>query len=330
MELTEEKIFSAFGLTRQEEPGNPNTDQENNTGAAGEQEGSRGQEPSGVETTTDNQEEPGACTEEIGDEDEDGAEETHLTEGTRPQSKEERRANAARRRQQEQQEAINAAVQQALQQQAQENANAMAAFFQSAGLTNPFTQKPITNMEEFNEWRQAQDEARLEQELKSGKLTRETLAAVIGSALEQTPAMQQFRQTAQQQSQEEAARKQAFERDVENQLAEIRKSDPSIQRLTDLLDKPYSKEFYSAVKRGNNFLDAYYLATRQQANAQAAASAQQRAMNSMRSKEHMRRTSMGNKPGATITPEEERMYRLFNPGASSEEIQKFQNKVKKG
>lgn len=328
MELTEEKIFTAFGLdqTSANNPGVAAPDGQDGTDPAA----SGANEPEHADPADGDESEQEAAAEEDtedGSEDEGAGEENEST----GQSAEERRANAARRRQQERQDEINAAVQRALQQQAQQYAAQQQSFFQQAGLTNPFTKQPITNMEEFQAWKQAQNDARIQQELKTGKLTMETLNQLVGEAVRQTPAVQQAQQlAAQQQAAAEAQERQQFQQDVEAQLAEIRKTDPSITKLADLLARPYSKEFYAAVARGNNFVDAFYLATRSQAAAQAAASAQQRAMNNIRGKDHMKRTNIGGKAGATITPAEERMYRVFNPNASPEQIQAFQNKVKKG
>ena len=341
MELTEEKIFSAFGLdpasannpdaADPEDQGEEQTDPVYPQGTQGERE----PEPAkaATESETDQEENEEEETDEgEKDEEDDGAEADADGAGAPGglQTAEERRANAARRRQQETQAAVNAAVQQALQQQAQQFAAQQQAFFQQAGLTNPFTKQPITNMDEFRAWKQAQEDARIQAELKSGKLTMETLNQMVSEAVQT-----QTRNAAQEAEinrQNAAAQQQAqqFQQDVAAQLAEIRKTDPSIQSVADLLNKPYSNEFYAAVKRGNNYLDAFYLATRNQAAAQAAASARQRTMNSMASKAHMKRTGINGKAGATITPEEEKMYRLFNPNATPEQIQAFQNKTKKG
>lgn len=328
MELTEEKIFTAFGLdqTSANNPGVAAPDGQDGTDPAA----SGANEPEPADPADGGESEQEAAAEDDA-EDGSGDEETEEENEPTGQSAEERRANAARRRQQERQDEINAAVQQALQQQAQQYATQQQAFFRQAQLTNPFTKQPITNMEEFQAWKQAQNDARIQQELKSGKLTVETLNQLVSEAVQQTPAVQQAQQlAAQQQAAAEAQERQRFQQDVEAQLAEIRKTDPSITKLADLLARPYSKEFYAAVARGNNFVDAFYLATRNQAAAQAAASAQQRAMNSVNSKAHMKRTSIGGKAGATITPAEEKMYHVFNPTASPEQIQAFQNKVKKG
>lgn len=62
----------------------------------------------------------------------------------------------------------------------------MDAFFAKAGMKNTVTGKPITTLEEFDAWRADYDAAKLQKDLKAGKLTPEALR----SAVEQTPAIQ--------------------------------------------------------------------------------------------------------------------------------------------
>jgi len=327
MEITEEKLYAAFGLDpkqggkdpdiadqgaeQEETPEDQATDPENESGDA----------DTGAEAEDNAEDEAG---EEAGD-DEDQAEEGAENQ-PEEQTPEQRRANAARRRQAETQAAVNAAVAAALEQRDQQHEQELNTFFQQAGLVNPFTKEPITNMEEFRAWRTEQENQKLQRELQSGKLTQETLNELI----DRHPAMQAAKQ-AQEQEQQAAkqAQEQSFMQDVERQLAEIRKTDPSIQNVSDLMNRAYSKEFYEAVKRGNNFLDAFYLATRGQQVQAAEEAARQSAVNNLTGKKHLKATSIGGRPGATVTAEEREMFRVFNPKATDAEIQKFQNRIKK-
>ena len=322
MELTEEKIYDYFGV-RPESEEQAQDDEPAPEGAAG-QELPAGDAAGQTDPETDGGDSAGEDTEE--DEGTSGSQE-----GGKPeQTAEERRQNAARRRLQEQQAAIDAAVRNAVRKEDEKHAASMAEFFRKAGLSNPYTKQPITSMEEFEQWHRTQSERRMQQELKDGKLTTETIASVI----EQSPALQPIRKLAEQAQQDEQARKQeAFDADVKRQLEEIRQQDPSIREIRDILDKPYGRAFYEAVQRGNNFTDAWYLATRktsaaartdaegagaakaedvQEAMQRAAASASQRTLNNVRNKDHLQRTSFGGKTGAAVTDEEKRMYRLFN------------------
>lgn len=312
MEITEEKLYNAFGLTgeKEREPAEP---------AEPETEPASGDTESQT-ATTESPEEPEENPAEEPEED------PSQDEGE-SQSPEERRENAARRRQAELQTAIQEAVQEALRQREEQYLSEQDLFFRQAGLVNPFTKKPITNMEEFQAWREEQDNQKLQRELQSGKLTKETLNDLI----EKHPAVQAAKQKQQEAEQQaEAQREEAFRRNVEQQLIEIRKTDPSITSISDLMNRPYSQAFYEAVKRGNNFADAFYLATRGQEKEQIAEAARQSAVNNLTGKNHLKPTSFGGKAGATVTAEDRKMYRLFNPDASDEAIQKYQNKYMKG
>ncbi len=317
MEITEDKVYAAFGLNKPEEA----ADGEDNTPA-----GETPAEATGAERT----EEAGAAGAEQDGEtspeeaDGDGGQETGETGSA--QTPEQRRANAARRRQQEQQAAIDAAVRQALAERDKEQAAQMEDFFRRASLSNPITGKPIRSMEDFEAWHRAQEQERIQQELKDGKLTEETLSSLI----ERNPSVQAVRQQAERAQQEAQRQQQAeMEREVERQLAEIRKTDPSIRSVADLMNRPYSQALYALVQRGNNFEEAFYLATRKQKEEATAQAAQQAAVNKLRNKEHLRTTDIGGKAGATVTPEEEKMYRVFNPKATEDEIQRYQNKYRK-
>lgn len=322
MEITEEKLYAAFGL----DPNKGEKDPEPAEQGA-EQNEPEEENDQTMETTEPENESGDADTGDDGTEDGDEGQSEAEEEGSGEQTVEERRANAAKRRQAEQQEAIDAAVKKALEERDEEHRKEMETFFQQAGLVNPFTKEAITDMEGFNAWRKEQDNRRLQNELQTGKLTRETLDQLI----DEHPAVQAAREAQQRESQAaEQASQAEMEREVERQLSEIRKKDPSIKTVADLMNRPYSKEFYAAVQRGNNFLDAFYLATRDQEQAVTAEAARQSAMNNMNGKKHLRATGIGGKAGATVTAEERKMFKLFNPEASDADIQKYQNKYAKG
>lgn len=322
MEITEEKLYAAFGLDPNKGEKDPETAEQ-----GAEQNEPEEENVQAAETTEPENESGDADTGDDEPEDGDEGQSEAEEEESGEQTVEERRANAAKRRQAEQQAAIDAAVKKAMEERDEEHRKEMETFFQQAGLVNPFTKEAITDMEGFNAWRKEQDNRRLQNELQTGKLTKETLNELI----DQHPAVQAAREAQQRESQAaEQASQAEMEREVERQLSEIRKKDPSIKTVADLMNRPYSKEFYAAVQRGNNFLDAFYLATRDQEQAVTAEAARQSAMNNMNGKKHLRATGIGGKAGATVTAEERKMFKLFNPEASDADIQKYQNKYAKG
>lgn len=322
--ITEAEIYEAFGLGAQEqEPADPAADaQEEPAAGAQEQELAAPARRTG-EADTGTQTEPTA-----------GAAETDEDSGTGDggdvMTPEQRRANAARRRQQEQerqQAAMDQAVQAAVNAAEERHKADMERFFAQAGLKNTITGEPITNMEQFDAWNTAFQEAKLQRELKAGKLTQEGLAAAIGNH----PAVKQAQQLAQQQAaaRQEQEKAQARAR-IDAELAEIHKVDASISTLEDLLKAPYGKELYDMTRRGYSIKDAHTLLTRDTLEKATAEAAKQAAINNARGKDHLTATG-GSRGGGNVTVPKDILdtYRAFNPGATDAEIQAHYNKTLK-
>ena len=244
---------------------------------------------------------------------------------------EQRRENAARRRREEQQQAVN----EALAQERERTKGEWKAFFAQANLKNTLTGKPITSKEEFDEWHAAFEAAKLERDLKAGKLTPEGLEQAIrkvtGASPSPAPAGapspaeggKGAEGAAQQNAQDMAAAKARIDAEIQ----EIHKMDPTINAPADLLKMPNAKEFYEYVRRGNTFLDAYYLVNRKKLEAQTAEAAKQQTMNAARSKDHLNATGTSRGGGASSVPTEEmELFHLMNPDASEAEIQAYYNK----
>lgn len=242
------------------------------------------------------------------------------------QSLEQRREAAAARRRAEQQAAIDEAVRRALQEERDRAKVETAAFFKRAQLKNTITGEPITTMEEFDAWEKAFSASRLQRELKEGKLTPESLEAVIA----ENPVVKRAQELIQRQEETaRAAEASAAKARVDAELLEIQKLDPSIRSVEDLLHMPKAKEFYELVQSGNSFLNAFRLANYERLTAQAAEAARQQAQNLTRSKEHLTRTDGQRGGGAvSVPPDELRLFREMNPGASEAEIQAYYNKYK--
>lgn len=333
MELTEQKIFEVMGVKPETPPPAedggkqlPATDtpgQEQQVPPPAES-GEKAREPAA----------PAKAEEEISGDDQDGhpapegkdgepgvpAEES----GEKPgeMSREQRREAAAARRRAEQQAAIDKAV----QEEKDRAKGEMAAFFKRAHLKNTLTGEDITNMEEFDAWEKAFSASRLQRELKEGKLTPESLEAAIA----ENPAVKRAQELIRQQ--EEASKEaeaSAAKARVDAELLEIRKLDPDIRSVEDLLHMPTAKEFYALVQKGNSFLDAFRLANYERLTARVAEAAKQQAQNLSRSKDHLTATT-GQRGGGAISvpPDELRLFREINPGASEADIQTYYNQYK--
>lgn len=334
-EFTEQQVYEALGLGAKEQepaapaPGNQEQEPQANPTAEGAKEQEAAAPASHEETSdqTDSQEPPTREAEVQGGEEQDPPDKAVEGSEEGRQTEEQRKENAARRRRAETQAAIDKAVQEAVNAEKERSKAEMDAFFAAAALKNTMTGKPITCMEEFEEWKRDFDAAKLQRDLKAGKLTPESLQ----KAIEQTPAMKQVQQLAQRQAETERRQDDAAaQARVDAELREIHKLDPSITDVRDLLKMPNAKEFYALVKRGNSFLDAFRLANYERLTAAAAEAARQQAMNNARSKDHLTGSGPQRGQGAAPVPADEMaMFRAINPGATDAEIQAYYNRQKR-
>lgn len=316
--MDENEIFEALGV----EP------------EAGDQGGNE-QEDAVPAAQEENQEAPETqenAGDQGGDQPEDKPEENPVDQPENDaQSEAERRENAARRRRQEQQETVDKAVREAEERMRESFRQERERFYQSAGLKNTFTGEAITSDEQFRAWKSAFDRQRIEEDLGQGKLTPEA----IDQAVANSPAMvrlNEINEKMEAERREAEARQrreadEAFQTKVAEEIAEIHKLDPSVNGVEDLLKLPNADKFQEYVRRGNTFLDAYYLANREEVQRRSAASALRQAQAQAKSKAHLPTAPTPRGPGAVSVPKEDMdIFRLFNPDATEEEIQKYYNR----
>lgn len=328
-EFTEQQVYEALGLGAQgqeaAEPA-PAASEADPTGVQAQEPADPAQEQQPTEGTRTEPPADADAPDEPGDDAVAGTQE-----GKAPLTPEQRRANAAKRREMEQarqQAAIDQAVQAAVKQEQDKQESAMKAFFEKAGLKNTITGEPITNMEQFDAWNQQFNDARLQRELKAGKLTPEGLAAAISNH----PVVQQ----AQQLIASEAAARQAQQTAtakarIDGEIAEIHKLDASIGSLEDLMQTSYWPELYAMTKRGYSIKDAHFLLNHERLEQARVEAARQQGMNNARGKSHMTATTAPRGAGSVSVPAAElALFRQFNPGATDAEIQDYYNRYKKG
>lgn len=329
--ITEAKLYEAFGLTPTEqgeqvqETAEPAADTRGDAGN-GEQEqelAEPAQPEENPETGTES--EPDADSDDPEDEDpktDDGAGKDKT-----PLTPEQRRANAARRREQEQQAAIQKAVAEAVQAEQQKSKQMLEQVLAQAGIKNPANGEIITTFEDFMKWGQETADARLQKDLKAGKLTKEVLDQLISAH----PAVQQAQQLRQQAEQQQSQQRAAAERArIEGQLAKIAELNPNITGLADILAMETAPAFRENVKNGMNFYDAYRLANMDAIAQEKAQRAVQAAKNNSRGKEHLRATGNARGSGAASVPQAEmKLYRMMNPNMTDAQIQAHYNKYLK-
>ena len=299
MSMNEADYYALFGLEKpSEEPATePEAKGEEATALADGAEENTQRQPENTEDVVDSPI----------DEEEDGA--------AAPMSREERKKQAKERRQR----MINEAVQEALTKEREKTGKAheeeLAAIFAGAGLIDRYhDNKPVTNMEEFRAWQEAQKTERLNRELKEGRLTPETLQ----QAIEDSPTVQGLREK----PESKPAEKPDMEQIVRQELEEIKKLDPSIQSINDITALPTGENFRALVNRGNiSFLEAFKIANFDRIQTLRAAAQRQAAKNA-ESKSHMKGINASATGGAEISGREMQIYKAMCPWMSEEEIRK--------
>lgn len=314
-QITQEQIYAALGVEAPaaenvQEPGEP----EVQTDPAAADAGQAAAETPGEQVREDA---PADAVEE-------GADTGAQAPADKPaQSQQERRENAARRRRAEQQAAIDAA----LAEQKKQFEARLAGIFANAGIKNSVTGEAITSMEQFEAFQIQHAQQRLERDLKAGKLSREVIDQLIAEhpAVKQAAALVEQNRQAEQQRRESEARARA-----DADLAEIRKLDPKIQSVSDLLQLDRAEQFSAYVRKGNTFLDAYRLTYFDRISENASRAAKEQALRSARSKDHLAPPASGRGTGAvSVSPQEMAIYRAFLPNASEADILAFHNKHSK-
>lgn len=312
--MTEKELFEKFGFdapaaqAAQQEP----------AGTPGAQEPPAENNPSQQPDP-----EPGAVSTDPEDPENDG--DTGAQASGQTQTAAQRSANAERRRKNEERQkaAIDAAVSSALAAQKAEQDKQMASFFASAGMKNSYTGETINNMEQYLAYRQQHGE----EQLKQGKLTPEAL----DKAIAEHPVVQQAQQLVQQAQTDAQQRQQEADRaTIEAELLSIRKLDPTVQTVQDLLKLPEGQQIEALVRRGYTFEDAHYLATRQRREQEITNKAKEQAMLNARGKDHLGGAGSTRGEGAVTVPANVvAMYRKLNPKLSEAEIIAHYNHYKK-
>lgn len=285
---------------------------EEDTGPTGEKTGA-GEEM--LEQETAEEEDPS---------EDEGAEDGVQDDGTQGQGTEEGSQAAQQTAQhgaEDQQAIIDRAVQEAIEKNNQKHQAEMKSFFQKANLKNTITGEPITDMVGFDKWNSAFAAAKLEQDLKAGRLTPEALQAAIA----QNPVVQQAQQIIEQQAaaQHQAERQlqeQQAKAILDDEIAKISQQDPSIRSVDDLMGAENYDQIYGMVKKGYKLSDAYKLVNFDKLTQKAAAASRQQVRNQALGKSHMSQTQTRGAGAVEVPRDIKQAYLELNPKATDAEI----------
>lgn len=245
------------------------------------------------------------------DETEEGANEQEVAEPAEDkpvQSKEQRARQAEGRRRRE-----RAAEEERIRQEERAAIDGkIKAFFEWAGFRDG--DAPIETVEQMEAYQQKSAAEQMERDLKAGKLTPEMLR--------QTVAEEVARQTPEP-GQTPEADSEAFRAQVESELAEIRKYDPGVKSVQDLMALDRAEELTAQVTdHGHTFLEAYRYVYADKIAEQRAAAAAQRTRNAARSKDHLQPVGARGKGDVPVPAADKAMYRQMFPDMTDEEIRK--------
>lgn len=317
MDINDVNPWEAMGLeepTEEPEGQEPGSEQ-NPEAAEPEGEGEQAQQPAdaGTDEDMDDDQEPETDPEEP---------------EKKPLTKEERAANAKRRRQQEIDNAVAKAVEKALAEEREKQKAREDAFFKAAKMKNVHNgNSDILSLDDALNWANADKLAKANDRLKKGQMTAEDLQAMV----EETPAFKalQQKQIQQEQAQKQESQKQ-FAQSVEMELAQIQKLDPTVQSLADIVKMDTGKEFARLVQKGGlSYLEAFKLANMDRLMQQRAQVASTAARVATGGKNHLTKTKSVGTPPMDVPQDVKDAYRIFNPKATDEEIEKHYRKINK-
>ena len=192
-------------------------------------------------------------------------------------------------------------------------------FFKNSGLMNPYTGQPITTRAEYEAYRERFEADQKAKLMEKAGITQEEFQAFVQG-------LPEVRAARQAKAEAEAAARQAREQEakarVDEQLRQIQAIDPTVKELGDLAKLDTYPKLYDMVKRGYSILDAYRLANYDTLTQRAAEASRKAAIISVQSKQHLKATESRGGGAIPVPDSVLEEYRVLNPGATKEEIQK--------
>jgi hypothetical protein len=289
------------------------------------------QEPTETEKTAEQAKQPAEPKQEPKDTQKQEPEEEPEPKQKTAQTPEENAAYAAARRKAERER--DAAIAQAKA----ETEAAVNDVFAKSGFVNPYTGSPITTKAQFDAYVKQRDEEaerenaeRRERELKRAGISGDTIAEIVA----QHPAVVEARAAAEEARRRDAMQRQADARArIDKEVEEISKLDDSIKSLEDLSKAECFPQCVDLVKRGYSLTHAYTLVNadklREAAIAQRVKKGVQAELNKRSNKDHLQGTTQRGGGTERVSNDIIKEFRVLNPEATVEDIQKYYDKYKK-
>lgn len=145
------------------------------------------------------------------------------------------------------------------------------------GFTNPLTGAEIRSEADYFAALDAQEELSRRQELEQAGID----PSVLDELIARNPAIRQAQQILAQTQEQENVRQ------LEAELEQLNKLDPSVKTIDDILQSPSRGAILKKVNAGYSLLDAYKIVNFDKLTTANTAASKQAAINAMRGKEHM-------------------------------------------
>ena len=280
---------------------------------------------------TEGEKDQQAAEAEVTSEATEAPESAETSEGKTTQTPEENARYARQRREAEQRAAIEKAKAEAKAEAEAEAKKTLDAtltdLFKRAQLTDTFTDKPITNIDEFNAWEKRYNSESFAQDLREGNLDPEKLAKYLDDRkAEENKAAEQARAIEEQKRAQEAVQQR-----MSAEIAQIHDINPDVNTLADLDKLPRAKEFRENLKQimDSPIVAAYKRTYGQETASSAAAAARQQTINSVNGRAHLTATTARGTGMSSVPADIAAEYRELMPGLTDAEIQKHYNQYLK-
>ena len=183
--------------------------------------------------------------------------------------------------------------------------------------------KPVETAEDFERYEAEQRSAKLQRELKAGKLTQEGIRAALLSSPEVQGILKQAENVTNAAKQkEQEARASKFQADMERELTEIRKLNPQIRTTDDIIRMETGPEYARYIRTGLTPSQAYKMANFDAIRRADKLAAEQAARNAAAGKGHLRSTPSGGNALSAPADYVANM-RKYVPGITDKEIERI-------
>lgn len=242
---------------------------------------------------------------------EDGGEDDAGAADEQPKHKQSKKENArfaAERR--------KAEMRQAVEQARREERAAMEERLKQASIVNPYTDKPIESIDEFDSWQEQHRKEQRASVQRDAGLSDEEMRQFIDDLPEVRAAK----------AMEAQVRQERIQQAIDAELAKIKELEPAIQSIDDLEKLPEHDAILDMVKRGYALSDAWKLTHYEAVQAKKAEAARESAARSAAGKDHLAPTRARGKGSVSVPKETMAYYKAMFPNKTEAEIIRAYNK----